>query len=873
MEFFFCNTKFSKKEIQKLILWFLINHGTKKTSNLIDKIKTISFQYATKGGFSIGIEDLQIPNIKSYLIKNTEKEINKNENLYLLGGITSIQRLQKIIDIWNTTNEILTKELLQNFRQNNTLNPVYIAALSGARGNISQVKQLVGMRGLMSDSKGEIIDLPIQSNFKEGLNITEYLISCYGARKGLIDTALRTSNSGYLTRKLVDVAQSLIITQLDCKTLQGILVTPLIKEKKTYLTIKQRLIGRILATSITGENEKILASKGQDICNYLAKKIIKQKHETTKIYIRSPLTCSTQKSICQLCYGWNLAYNRLVEIGETVGVIAAQSIGEPGTQLTMRTFHTGGVFYGTVKEKVYSPHAGTIQYFVNNLKKETKTRYGEKAVLTTIKQNIYVKKDKYTTTKILIPAYSLIYAKPNTKISKKEVIAEISTYQELFLKEKEKTFKTVKEIKTPTEGQVYIEDFKDNKKITWVMNGKIMSYLLLVKTLILRRKKNFLANKRNKTEEIFKKIFENKSKNNFYNSYLRALKIKKSRENKYTNIKTHKSEKIKQLFNENYFLNNCLKFQLNSKKRKTKNGYRDTQPEIKKLSDRKQCLLYTKQNKIVILNLPKNKNKIGKTMRKKIKQQIVCGQIIEIQKNKIVLRQGSPHLTPKKTQIYFKNGDIISKNNTISYTTEKKSKTGDIVQGLPKIEELLEAKITKNLQPLYNSPHKKLKQYFFLYKKKYPRNVATKKSIEQLQKFLLENIQLVYQAQNIRISDKHLEIIIKQMTSRVIIYKEGDTNLLIGEKIELYEIEKINKKVKNKAEYEPILQGITKSSLETESFISASSFQETIKILTESAIRGKIDWLSGLKENVIIGRLIPAGTGIKNFRTKQKSKF
>jgi DNA-directed RNA polymerase, beta'' subunit/160 kD subunit len=232
MKFFFCNTKFNKKEIQKLIIWFLINHGTKKTSNLIDQIKTISFQYATKSGFSIGIEDLKIPEIKRYLIKNTEKEIFKNEKLYLMGKITNIQRLQKIIDIWNTTNEILTKELIQNFRQNNTLNPVYISALSGARGNISQVKQLVGMRGLMSDSKGEIIDIPIQSNFKEGLNITEYLISCYGARKGLIDTALKTSNSGYLTRKLVDVAQSLIIKQLDCKTLQGVLVTPLIKNKK-----------------------------------------------------------------------------------------------------------------------------------------------------------------------------------------------------------------------------------------------------------------------------------------------------------------------------------------------------------------------------------------------------------------------------------------------------------------------------------------------------------------------------------------------------------------------------------------------------------------------------------------------------------------
>ena len=891
MKFFFCNTKFNKKEIQKLILWFLVNHGTKKTSDLIDKIKTISFQYATKSGFSIGIEDLKIPDIKSVLLKNTKKKIDKNEKLYSLGHITSNQKLQKIIDIWNSTNEILTKELIQNFRQSNALNPVYIAALSGARGNISQVKQLVGMRGLMSDSKGEIIDLPIKSNFKEGLNITEYLISCYGSRKGLIDTALRTSNSGYLTRILVEVAQSLIIKQLDCKTSQGILLLPLIKERKTYLTIKERLIGRILAKSIIGSNKKILASKGQDICNYLAIKIIKQKHETTKIYIRSPLTCLTTKSLCQLCYGWHLAYNRLVEIGETVGIIAAQSIGEPGTQLTMRTFHTGGVFHGTVKEKIYSPHNGTIQYFMNKLSKKMNTKYGEKAILTTDKQEIYIRKNRYTTTKILIPPYSLIFVKANKKIGEKEIIAEVNSYQEFFLKEKEKPFKNIKEVKTLIEGQIYIQNLiQTNKKQTWVMNGKIMSHLLLIKTIVFKKK--LMLSNRNRTNETFKTKHKKIKNNSFYTHYLKTLTLQKGTGKLYKinaslvpkerseNIQSKKdsvffrkkkSTKIVQNFNKNYLLNNSRKFLEKSKKRIKQNKHNKAQPEIKKISNKKQCLFYIKQNKITILRTIEQRNKLGKTIKKKINNQIICGQIIGMEKNKIILRQGTPHLTPQKTKIYFKTGDIISKNNTINYSTEKKSKTGDIVQGLPKIEELLEAKITRNLQPLYNNPHKKLTQYFMRYKKKYPRNIATKKSIEQLQKFLLESIQLVYQAQNINISDKHLEIIIKQMTSKVIIYKEGETNLLIGEKIELQEIEKINKKIKNKAEYEPILQGITRSALETDSFISAASFQETIRILTESAIKGKIDWLHGLKENIIIGKLIPAGTGLKNFKTQDKS--
>lgn len=865
MEFFFCNTKFNKKEIQKLILWFLNNYGTKKTSNLIDKIKKITFQYATKSGFSIGIEDLIIPEIKGYLIKNTEKEILQNEKLYLLGNITNMQRLQKIIDIWNTTNEILTKELIQNFRQSNTLNPVYISALSGARGNLSQVKQLVGMRGLMSDSKGEIIDLPIQSNFKEGLNITEYLISCYGARKGLIDTALKTSNSGYLTRKLVDVAQSLIIKQLDCKTLQGLLVTPLIKNKKTYLTSKQRIIGRILAKSIADKNKKILASQGQDICNYLANKIIKKKHKNTKIYIRSPLTCLTRKSLCQLCYGWNLTYNRLVEIGETVGVIAAQSIGEPGTQLTMRTFHTGGIFSGTVKEKIYSPHDGIVQYFINNSERKIKTKYGENAILTTIKQNIYIKKNKFYTTKILIPAYSLIYIKPNQKVRQKEIIAEISTYEEIFLKNKEKIIKTVKEIKTNNEGQIYIQNWEKNKKITWVMNGKMMSSLILINTIIVNKKK-LLTNQSQEKINV-KKNYTKKHGNNMYKKIFNIIQKK---QNKLKFIeKTSNYKKILQKYKENYF-KKLIEFKKNSEERRKKNNYKKNQPEIKKLSKRKQCLLYTEQNSIIIINSLKDKNKIGDTIRKKLKNKIICGQIIEIQKNILVLRRGSPYITPKSTKIYFKNGDLISKNNTLSYTTERKSKTGDIVQGLPKIEELLEAKITRDLKPLYNNPHKKLRKYFLSYKKKYPINLASKKSIEQVQKFLLENIQLVYQAQNINISDKHLEIIIRQMTCKVIIHTKGQTNFLIGEKIDLQEIERINKKIEKKAEYEPVIQGITKSSLETESFISAASFQETIRILTESAIKNKVDWLDGLKENTIIGRLIPAGTGIKNIKTNSK---
>jgi DNA-directed RNA polymerase subunit beta' len=842
MEFFFCNGTYNKKEIINLIQWFLINYGTKKTSNLIDKLKILSLQYATKGGLSIGIEDLKIPKLKRYLLENTQKETKKNDKNFFLGKITTIQKFQEIINIWNTSNLNLMNELICNFRQTNILNPVYIAALSGARGNIAQVKQLVGMRGLMSDSTGEIIDLPIKSNFKEGLNITEYLISCYGARKGLIDTALKTSNSGYLTRKLVDVAQSIVIKKVDCATFQGILITPLIKEKKTFLTIKQRIIGRISATNVLNKKNKIIVSKGQDICIYLANKIIKKRHEKTKIYTRSPLTCQSKTSICQLCYGWNLTQGRLIEIGEAVGVIAAQSIGEPGTQLTMRTFHTGGVFYGNVSKKIYSPYEGILQYFINKKSKIIKSENGINSLFTVEDQNIYIKKNKYNTTKIKLPPYSKILIKPNSKIKKKEVVAEISNYEEIFKITEKNSNSNIKEVKTKIEGQTFFE-----KNKLWVMGGKIITFFSLVKTI--KQRKNFYYNK---SDSLSKKkiIIANNFIKSFYPIKRKILiKFEKNKKNIHNQI-IKKTESLNKM--QNFFI----------KEKKIIKRKEIITEEIKTLTEKKQCLIYTKQQKIII-QIKSKKYNIGELLKKSIKKKFFCGQVIMITKNKIVLRKGKPSLTPK-LNLKITNNKFILKNNTLFFMQKKQSKTEDIVQGLPKIDELLEARTTKHLQPLLNNPKEKLKNIFNLYSKKYKNNIAVRKSVEQIQKYLLETIQLVYLTQNITISDKHLEIIIRQMTSKIIITDEGNTEFLVGEILNRINVEKINKKIKNKAKYEPIIEGITRASIETESFISSASFQETAKNLTKSATEEKIDWLGGLKENVIIGRLIEAGTGIKS---------
>src|SRR6056300_862494 len=334
----FTNKVIDKKELKRLMAWAFSNYGTGRAWYMADRLKELGFHYATRAGISLSVEDLRVPPTKRSLINRTNEAIQLTEEQYERGEITAIERFQRVIDNWNNASEELKTEVIKYFKETDPLNPIYIMAFSGARGNISQVRQLVGMRGLMADPQGQILDFPIRRNFREGLTVTEYMISCYGARKGLVDTALRTASSGYLTRRLVDVAQSVIIQQVDCQTTQGLRIVPNPKQ------IDSQLIGRVLFENVIDvETGRIIGYKNQDISPALALKLVKQPTLT----IRSPLTCKFH-AVCQLCYGWNLAQQKLVQLGEAVGVLAAQSIGEPGTQLTMRTFHTGGVFAGEV---------------------------------------------------------------------------------------------------------------------------------------------------------------------------------------------------------------------------------------------------------------------------------------------------------------------------------------------------------------------------------------------------------------------------------------------------------------------------------------------------------------------------------------------
>ena len=411
--------------------------------NFVEALKTIGFQEATRAGVSIGIDDLKIPPKKAILLKEIEYEVEKTTHSFALNRLTALENFQSFIDIWHRTSELIKMEVVSNFEQTDTLNPVYMMAFSGARGNLSQVSQLVGMRGFMSDPEGQIIDFPIRSNFREGLTLTEYVISCYGARKGLVDTALRTADAGYLTRRLVDVAHSIIITRFDCKTTQGIWLSAIKENNQIVYPLQKRLMGRVLAEDIyfpyiepeTKTNQIIQWSyfhKNQQIDAINAKLLASC---FTRVLVRSPLRCLKKKRLCQLCYGWTLPHAYLAPIGEAVGILAAQSIGEPGTQLTMRTFHTGGVFSGALSEELKAPYSGKISYKKPIQGALFRSSNGQLAFRTTQPGFLVLEplEDDNSTEKFELnfPPTSILFRKNNEKILKGDVLIELPKDQEV----------------------------------------------------------------------------------------------------------------------------------------------------------------------------------------------------------------------------------------------------------------------------------------------------------------------------------------------------------------------------------------------------------------------------------------------------------
>ena len=1206
----FKNISFNKKELKDLVGQYYIKYGISKASCLLDSLKDLGFYFATQASISLAIEDLKVPPIKKSLLATTNTNIHITNLQYLRGKITNVERFQKVIDTWNQTNDDLKTEVVKHFKRNDSLNPIYLMAFSGARGNLSQVHQLVGMRGLMADPNGQIIDIPIEANFREGLKITDYIISSYGARKGIVDTALKTADSGYLTRRLVDVAQHVIIRELDCNTQMGILI------KESFLT-SSNLIGRLLITDISKNNELIIKNTNEITLPFIN---LSKNALISDIIIKSPLTCVSSRSICQKCYGWNLSQTNLVEIGEAIGIIAAQSIGEPGTQLTMRTFHTGGVFSNESKKQIRSKYNGKIIFSHLLSLKPSRTIYGEEIFTVENISQFYFIKRNINVVKCVVFPNMMLFVRNKQNVAINQLIAEIPLVTKQFIED-------TKNINADLSGEIRYQNIRvtifQNKQIKiikdgilWVIAGNIINlpknslinfqkypilirnnsivslkivnkltgivkinfkssfysyekkHLIILKCFIILEsimtfkstfnqiinfyfltknnmlfKLNFLVkNPDQSSNYVAKQItyaYFLKIEGKIFNSFSNLEKLDNNKlggkililplehysinrdkniclvsQNNYISGRTElipnlfsKNEGLVQIteldniltnifihygklghlicLNKDYYsnflagecfypgeilfniieiniltkidstnmimsnkpnrplyLNKFCKYELfcqpiiqcsiskaqqYNKNLTTKNAF-NIKLELKKnllfkhnqifyLGKTKKCLIVSsdleirfedknqtnkfnisyfcnkldtsfiqiylygqenifltkhlfgnsKHNKITINSLIKNNQFIQsysilatvnllndkltylkQIKRNKIKPEQIIYTVINSYIKKSILkskqahiigyenfqnktntsiqkkRVGQPYFISKGTLMYVNHGDFIKINKLICLLVYEKIISGDIIQGLPKIEQILESRISKLATKLiyepgllikiksisspkiiiltkkkintywlksFNSvdlqvgnilavgqplevgsinPHLILHVYFTYYEGLFNLYEATYRSFINVQILLVNSIQNVYKSQGITISDKHVEVIIKQMSSKVqIVATNFSSEILPGTILPIQQANYINfaLKLEDKVilRYRPILFGITRTSLTTESFLSAASFQETTKILTQAATEGKVDWLRGLKENVIMGKLMPSGTGFTVF--------
>ena len=464
------NNLVGKKQLRQLLAWSFTNYDSMQACSLADELKYLGFKYASQAGISISIEDLKIPFVKNVMLEKANQEISNAEKIYLKGKITDVERFQKIIDTWSLTSESLKDQIIYYFKNYDPLNSVYIMAFSGARGNLSQVRQLVGMRGLMSDPSGQIMNLPIKKNFREGLTITDYLMSGYGARKGIVDTALKTANSGYLTRRLIDVAQDILIREKDCLTNHAFLFSI---SNDNHDIIYEKILGRILSKSVFELETNILIAQNN---TQITPKLIKQfkKNHITKFYVRSPLTCNLYRAVCQKCYGWDLANENLVDIGEAIGILAGQSIGEPGTQLTMRTFHTGGIFTSEARQQIISPLNGIIQFYKILKTVILRTNRGEDVLVTKNSGSLILIPDDKNQELVQIEVLrnTILFPKNNQYILKDTVIGELINTNKQIKTE-------IKPILSDTCGEIFIPRLKqkinllNNNKLIWILSGQL----------------------------------------------------------------------------------------------------------------------------------------------------------------------------------------------------------------------------------------------------------------------------------------------------------------------------------------------------------------------------------------------------------------
>lgn len=763
------NKDLTKKEIGRLIDYIHKNFGKRETVIFLNNLERMGFEVATRSGISICIDDMHVPSRKAELIKKAEQEVMEVQRQYADGLITQGERYNKVIDIWANVTEEVAEEMMkelgaedgvtlseEELKERRAFNNIFMMADSGARGSTAQIRQLAGMRGLMAKPSGEIIETPITANFREGLTPLQYFISTHGARKGLADTALKTANAGYLTRRLVDVAQDVILTEMDCGTRDGIVVSALIEGGEIIQPLEERIFGRTLAEDIKDPiSNEIIAHRDQEVDDELAKKIVDSGIDRVKI--RSVLTCNTRYGVCAKCYGTDLARGESVEIGEAIGIIAAQSIGEPGTQLTMRTFHIGGAATKVIEQATLeAKNSGYVKFIDINA---VKNKEGNLIVLNKNAMIAVVDKTGREKEKYNLVYGARIFVEDGQQIEVGQRLVEWDPYSTPIL--------------TEVGGKVALGD---------IIEGVTFK------------------------EEVDE-----------------------------TTGLAHK----------------------------------------------------------VIVDYPAN-------MRPRVSIKDEMGRTAKIPGTNNPAR----YLLPSGAHLLVSKGDIVMPGDILAKIPRETTKTKDITGGLPRVAELFEARKPKEQAIVseidgiveFRGAHKGMRvvvvkggeesREYLIPKGKHvtvhegdwvrageplmdgavnPHSILDILGPKELQKYLVDEVQKVYRLQGVSINDKHIEVIVRQMMRKIRIEDPGDTTFLIGDEVDratfLEENERVRIEGKRPASGRPLLLGITKASLATESWVSAASFQETTRVLTEAAIKGEIDRLMGLKENVIMGRKVPAGSG------------
>jgi DNA-directed RNA polymerase subunit beta' len=785
LSFDLVNRDMTKKAISNLVNSSYRLLGLKETVIFADKLMYTGFRFATTAGISIGVDDMVIPSSKNEILSSADNDVREIQEQFSDGLVTEGERYNKVVDIWTRTNEQIAKAMMDklgseivedsdgNEVKQDSFNSIFMMADSGARGSAAQIRQLAGMRGLMAKPDGSIIETPITANFREGLDVLQYFISTHGARKGLADTALKTANSGYLTRRLVDVAQDLVITEKDCGTINGISMTPIVQGGEVVEPLHERVLGRVVAEpiKIPGSDE-ILFEAGTLLDEAKVEEL--EKLSIDYMVARSPITCEVRYGVCQQCYGRDLARGHKISLGEAVGVIAAQSIGEPGTQLTMRTFHIGGAATSSAAtNSIEIKNSGILKLEID----KTVTNRKKQIVAVTRSGMVKVLDDQgRERERYKVPYGAIISAKDSSKVKQGQIIATWDPYTHPVI--------------TEVAGSLHFEDFVDGVTVT----EQVDELTGLTNIVIEDPKKRGSSSK-------------------------------------------------------------------------------DLIPQIRLMKGKKQlCFANT--------DIPAD-------------YQLPAGAIVSMS-----------------------HGDKVAVGDVIARIPLAASKSRDITGGLPRVADLFEArkpkdpaimaestgtvsygKETKSKRRLIitdedGNNHEELihnyrtlnvfegeqvsKGEIIADGEPVPHDILRLQGVEPLADYLIREIQDVYRLQGVKINDKHIEVIIRQMLRKVIVEESGDSSYLRGEQIDKSRALEVNDELKQKGKdeltFSPILLGITKASLATESFISAASFQETTRVLTEAAVRGTKDDLRGLKENVVVGRLIPAGTGFAHHAERRMTQ-